>query len=92
MRYIAAREYADRKGLSVGHVYQFMKDGKVPFVPQTKVVKRIPWDDTIQEACQSELVAHVRLVRAIVDSPDRQSRTDQGRLSRRTGQNCVLLR
>lgn len=57
MRYISAKEYADRKDLSIGYVYELMRDGKVPYVPQNKVVKRIPWDDDKEEFCQPELVA-----------------------------------
>lgn len=57
MRYISAKEYSDKKKISLGHVYELMKKGKVPFVEQLKAVKRIPWDDEKQEACQGELVA-----------------------------------
>ena len=56
MRYISAKEYSELKGISLGHVYELMKDGKLPFVEQQKTVKRIPWDDEKQAACQSELV------------------------------------
>ena len=56
MRYISAKEYSELKGLSLGHVYELMKEGKLPFVEQNKVVKRIPWDDDKQVACQPELV------------------------------------
>lgn len=49
MRYISAREYADLKGLSLGYVYELLREGKLPFEPKTKIVKRIPWDDTKQE-------------------------------------------
>jgi excisionase family DNA binding protein len=45
MRYISAREYAELKGLSLGYVYEMMRDGKLPFVEQNKVVKRIPVED-----------------------------------------------
>jgi predicted DNA-binding transcriptional regulator AlpA len=50
MQYISARQYADIKGLSLGYVYELMRDGKLPWEPQNKVVKRIPWDETKQEA------------------------------------------
>lgn len=57
MRLISAKEYADKKGLSLGYVYELLRDGKLPCKPIEKIVKRIPWDDEKQEACQSELVA-----------------------------------
>jgi hypothetical protein len=57
MRYISAKEYSDKKGLSLGYVYELMRDQKIPWVNQNKVVKRIPWDDEKQESCQAELVA-----------------------------------
>ena len=50
MRYISAREYAERKGLSLGYVYELLRTKKLEFIEQNKVVKRIPWDDTEQEA------------------------------------------
>lgn len=56
MRYISAKEYANKKGLSLGYVYELMRDGKLPWVEESKVVKRIPWDDERLEVCQSELV------------------------------------
>lgn len=49
MQYISAREYAARKGLSLGYVYELMRNGKLPFEEHTKVVKRIPVEDTEQE-------------------------------------------
>lgn len=49
MRYISAREYAELKGLSLGYVYEMMREGRLPFVEQNKVVKRIPVDDTEEE-------------------------------------------
>ncbi len=45
MKYISAREYAELKGLSLGYVYELMREGKLEFVEQNKVVKRIPVDD-----------------------------------------------
>ena len=50
MRNISPREYAKKKGLSLGYVYDLMKNSKLPCVMESKQVKRIPWDDTTQEA------------------------------------------
>ncbi len=49
MRYISAREYAERTGKSLGYVYELMRAGKLPFIEQNKVVKRIAWEDTEEE-------------------------------------------
>lgn len=57
MQYISAKEYAKKKNLSIGYVYALMRDNKLSFVEQNKLVKRIPWDDAKGEACQCELVA-----------------------------------
>lgn len=57
MRYISAREYAEKKNVSLGHVYELMREKKLPWVEKNKVVKRIPWDDDKEEVCQDELVA-----------------------------------
>lgn len=46
MRYISPRQYAELKGLSLGYVYQLMRDGKLPWEPKEMTVKRIPVEDT----------------------------------------------
>jgi len=46
MPYISARQYAEIKGLSLGYVYEMMREGKLPFVEQNKVVKRLFVEDT----------------------------------------------
>lgn len=46
MQYISARQYAELKGLSLGYVYELLRSGKLPFIEQNKVVKRIPVEDT----------------------------------------------
>lgn len=56
MRNISASEYKaiqHRKGkeISLGYVYQLMRNGKIPCIQETvtKILKRIPWDDEKME-------------------------------------------
>lgn len=49
MRLISAKEYAERKGLSVGYVYSLIRSGKIATVEHQMTVKRIPFDDIKNE-------------------------------------------